>query len=48
MYKEYGHSRVATKFGRQNSSIIQGFFKDIFVIFKDVKMARKCRVAAPI
>ena len=40
--------RVATKFDRQNSRIIQGCFKDLFVIFKDVTTWRKCRVAAPI
>ncbi len=42
------YTRVATKFDRQNSRIIQGCFKDLFVIFKDVKTSRKCRVAAPI
>ena len=31
--------RVATKSDRQNSRIIQGCFKDLFVIFKDVKTA---------
>ncbi len=39
-------SRVATKFDRQNSR--QGCFKELFMIFKDVKMLRKCRVAASI
>ena len=34
----YRHNRVATKFNGQNSRIIQGRVKDIFVIFKDVKM----------
>ncbi len=43
-----GVYRVATKFDRQNPRIIQGCFKDILVIFKDVKTLRKCRVAAPI
>ncbi len=28
--------RVATKFHRQNARIIQGCFKDLFMIFKDV------------
>ncbi len=41
-------NRVATKFDRQNSRIIQGCLKDLLVIFKDAKTLRKCRVAAPI
>ncbi len=44
----FSQDRVATKFDRQNSRIIQGCFKDLFMIFKDVKTLRKCRVAAPI
>ena len=36
------------KFNRQNSRIIQGFFKDLFLIFKDMKKMRKCCVAAPV
>ncbi len=45
---EQHKNRVDTKFDGQNSSIIQGCFKDLFMIFKDVKMLRKCRVAARI
>ncbi len=40
--------RVATKFYRRNSRIIQGYFKDLFAIFKDVQTHMKCCVAAPI
>ncbi len=40
--------RVATKSDRQNSRIIQGCFKDLFMIFKDVETLRKCGVVAPI
>ena len=36
--------RVATKFRRQNSRIFQGCFKGRSMIFKDVKMLRRCRV----
>ncbi len=39
-------SRVATKFDRQNSRTVQGCFKDLFMIFKDVKTLRKRCVAA--
>ena len=42
------YDRVATKLDRQNSRIIQGGFKDLFVIFKDVKTLRKCHVAVSI
>ena len=32
---------VNTKFPRQNSRIIQGYFKDLCMIFKDVKIRQK-------
>ena len=34
-------SRVTTKFPRQNSRKIQGYFKDLCMIFKDVKSRQK-------
>ncbi len=33
-------SRLTTKFPRRNSRIIQGCFKDLYMIFKDVKIQR--------
>ncbi len=35
-------------YGIQNSRVIQGHSKDLFVIFKDAKILRKCHTAAPI
>ena len=39
-HRKFMHScfiRVTTKFQRQNSRIIQGYFKDLSMIFKDLK-----------
>ncbi len=34
-------NRVTTKFPQQNSRMIQGYFKDLSMIFKDVKIRQK-------
>ena len=39
-WKQISH-RVTTKLPRQNSRIIQGYFKDLSMIFKDVKIRQK-------
>ena len=39
---------MKTGLPRNSIDKIQGCFKDLFMIFKDVKMFRKCRVAASI